>query len=209
MGGGDQLLGARMVIRLLGACRPGDLKWPRPDDTSSTSPWPSKSDPSQCASAVRIATMNDSSRWMSGRTPSHPASRRTRDGQWSRCPSKHLCRPSTTPSAAMRPSWRSSSGSMKESPLTHRYAPVSRARSCFRRRTASDVPRAVLGRSDDLQRAARASAAAYAPRSLCGDTSDAGPVAEAHAGCDRFDRAQHHSRSMSCGPTWSGPRTRW
>ena len=33
------------------------------------------------------------------------------------------CRPSMTRSAAMRPSWRSLSGSMRESPLTHRSAP--------------------------------------------------------------------------------------
>ena len=46
------------------SARAGQLtsKLPRPDETSSTSPWPSNRDPSQCASAVRTVAMNDSSR---------------------------------------------------------------------------------------------------------------------------------------------------
>ena len=85
---------------------------------------------------------------------------------------------------------------------------LSRARSCFGRRTAPDVPGAVLGRSDHLQRAAWASAAADAPR----------PFAVTPAMRDRWLKHMRDAidsieltpqQELSCGPTWSAPRTRW
>ena len=213
----DELLGAGLAVRPASA-REGHVTSyvPRPDDSRVTWPAPSISEPSQWVFEVRVVAMG-----VSFVVPGTVRSRvlrtepcRVGDNRQVTTSTRRTAgpqaRPSTTRSAATRRSRRSWTASTPAWPTDEVLRPLYPEADLGPAAGAVHaVPRAVLGRPDDVLRAARAPAAADAARAVRGDAAGQGALAAALPRRARRGRTCPPSTTRSSGTTSRTPRSSW